>query len=296
MKMSIVTASLNQGPFIRDCIESVRRQQSAVAWEHIIADGGSTDETLAILESYEHLSWKSEPDEGQSDAFNKGQHQASGDWIIWLNADDFLMPGALDAFAAAATRDPSADGFYSDYYYVDAEGRVLKRRRPVRFNPSMVTYIGPYVPTSGSVYHRRIFESGILLDKNFRICMDRDFLAHLGSHGFRLEHVRGYFSAFREHGDNVHLQSVQGDVERREERRAHQRRPAATAPDHGGDGPRGGEEEGAGGALGVGLHGSPGSCERPGERFSRRPNFLAGRARRCSQGSLTFPRESVNLP
>ncbi|MCA9669805.1 MAG: glycosyltransferase [Myxococcales bacterium] len=216
MKMSIVTASLNQGPFIRDCIESVRRQQSAVAWEHIIADGGSTDETLAILESYEHLSWKSEPDEGQSDAFNKGQHQASGDWIIWLNADDFLMPGALDAFAAAATRDPSADGFYSDYYYVDAEGRVLKRRRPVRFNPSMVTYIGPYVPTSGSVYHRRIFESGILLDKNFRICMDRDFLAHLGSHGFRLEHVRGYFSAFREHGDNVHLQSVQGDVERRE--------------------------------------------------------------------------------
>ena len=70
-EISIVTPSLNQGVFIRENIESILSQDS-VKFEHIIIDGGSSDSTLEILKQYKHLKWISEPDEGQSDAINKG--------------------------------------------------------------------------------------------------------------------------------------------------------------------------------------------------------------------------------
>ena len=87
-KISIVTPSFNQGQYIEDTIQSVLKQNYE-NYEHIIIDGKSTDNTIAILNKYPHLVWVSEPDQGQSDALNKGFKKATSEWVIWLNADEY---------------------------------------------------------------------------------------------------------------------------------------------------------------------------------------------------------------
>jgi hypothetical protein len=97
-KFSVVTVSFNHGEFIRDTIESVLAQDYP-NFEHIVIDGGSTDNTTAILREYPHLKWVSEPDRGQSHALNKGISRAAGDVIAWINSDDWYAPGAFHAVA-----------------------------------------------------------------------------------------------------------------------------------------------------------------------------------------------------
>lgn len=95
-KISVVTPSFNQGKFIEQTILSVIGQQYPNL-EYIIIDGGSTDETLSMIEKYNHAItyWVSEKDEGQSDAINKGFAMATGEILCWLNSDDYYLPGTL---------------------------------------------------------------------------------------------------------------------------------------------------------------------------------------------------------
>lgn len=89
-KITVLTPSFNQGGYIRKNILSVCNQHYP-NFEHIIIDGGSTDETVSILESYSHIRWVSEKDAGQADALNKGLCMATGDIIGWLNSDDYYV-------------------------------------------------------------------------------------------------------------------------------------------------------------------------------------------------------------
>ncbi|MBN1186142.1 MAG: glycosyltransferase [Bacteroidales bacterium] len=87
-KISILTPSYNQSDYIEQNILSVLNQHYP-SFEHIIIDGGSTDNTLTILKTYPHLKWISEKDDGQADALNKGLSMAEGDIIGWINSDDY---------------------------------------------------------------------------------------------------------------------------------------------------------------------------------------------------------------
>ncbi len=101
--VSIVTPSYNQGRFIRATIESVLTQDYPNI-EYWVIDGGSTDETVSILKEYEQdrrFHWISEPDQGQSDAINKGLDRCQGVLFSWLNSDDLLLAGALHHVANA---------------------------------------------------------------------------------------------------------------------------------------------------------------------------------------------------
>jgi len=95
-KITIVTPSFNQGKFIEETILSVIGQ-GYPNLEYIIMDGGSTDETISIIEKYKDkiTYWESKKDNGQSHAINKGFAKASGDILGWLNSDDMLLPGTL---------------------------------------------------------------------------------------------------------------------------------------------------------------------------------------------------------
>jgi glycosyltransferase involved in cell wall biosynthesis len=100
--ISIVMPSLNQGPFIREAIESIL-SQSHTRKELIVIDGGSTDATLDILREFEGklAYWSSEPDGGQAEAIVKGMRRARGDIVNWINSDDLLIDGALARIAEA---------------------------------------------------------------------------------------------------------------------------------------------------------------------------------------------------
>lgn len=103
--ISVVTVSLNQGEFICDNIESVLRQNYP-NFEHIVIDGGSTDNTLDILKSYPHLKWVSEKDRNQSHALNKGFARAKGEIIAWLNSDDWYADGVFARIVPALREAP----------------------------------------------------------------------------------------------------------------------------------------------------------------------------------------------
>ncbi len=90
--VTIVTPSLNQGEFIRAAIESVLSQDYPRI-EYVVMDGGSTDQTSAVVSEYaSRLTWISEKDRGQAHAINKGFARAKGEIVTWLNSDDLLLP------------------------------------------------------------------------------------------------------------------------------------------------------------------------------------------------------------
>ena len=98
--ISIVTPSFNQGKYLEETILSVQRQNYP-RLEHVVMDGGSTDETLRVLERYRSSlsAAVSEKDRGQAHAINKGMALTNGEILTWLNSDDMLAPGALGGMA-----------------------------------------------------------------------------------------------------------------------------------------------------------------------------------------------------
>jgi len=110
-KISIVTPSYNQGKFIEETIRSVLLQ-GYPNLEYIIIDGGSTDQSVEIIKKYEKwlIYWISEPDQGQSNAINKGFAKASGEIFAWLNSDDYYLNMALKQVATEFTKQPVSVG------------------------------------------------------------------------------------------------------------------------------------------------------------------------------------------
>ena len=128
-RITIITPSYNQGEFIEQTIESIL-SQGYPDLEYIVMDGGSTDETVNILEKYEgQLYWVSEKDRGQAHAINKGWHRATGDIYAWLNADDLLNPGALTKVAREFS-DPKTHWLCGAADVINAAGHKIKQEAP----------------------------------------------------------------------------------------------------------------------------------------------------------------------
>lgn len=120
MKISVITPTYNSQATIADCIQSINTQTHSDI-EHIVIDGGSTDDTVSIVQQQsEHLSVLiSEPDQGIYDAMNKGIERASGDIIAILNSDDFYSSPDTLKDVAKAYAAHGADVIYGDLTYVD---------------------------------------------------------------------------------------------------------------------------------------------------------------------------------
>lgn len=209
MLFSIITPSFNQGRFIRDCIESVKlnaecgMRNAEIQIEHIVIDASSTDETVSILKEYSHLQWISEQDKGQTDAINKGFRRAAGDWVMWLNADDYLMPGALALVARFAARYTDAEVIYGDCDFVDESRQLIRRKPEFDFDANMLLFYGCYIPSTATFFHRRIHEAGLELDDTLKVCMDFEWFLRLQHGGFRFKHLPASLAGFRWHGENV---------------------------------------------------------------------------------------------
>lgn len=101
-RISIVIPSFNQGRYIEQTLQSLITQDYPNL-EIIVMDGGSSDETVSILEKYQNYfsHWESMPDNGQTDAINKGFKYCTGEIFNWLNSDDYYQPGVLHSIAHA---------------------------------------------------------------------------------------------------------------------------------------------------------------------------------------------------
>lgn len=112
--VSIVIATYNAAEYLPFCLKSIDEQRFKDL-ELIIVDGGSTDNTLEIIKAYKGvpLQYKSEPDKGIYNAFNKGVKMISGKWCLFLGADDKLLDGFSDLAAQLADVNTL---YYGDYY------------------------------------------------------------------------------------------------------------------------------------------------------------------------------------
>ncbi len=126
MKITLLTAALNPGLGLRDCLESVAEQAlpGGVDLEHLVLDGGSTDGTVQRLQSWASGAsgrrYRSQADGGFYEALNSGIQEAQGDIVGILNADDFYFDQHVVASVASALADPSVSGAYGDLIYIRA--------------------------------------------------------------------------------------------------------------------------------------------------------------------------------
>lgn len=201
---SIVTPSYNYGCYIRDCIESVLAQEG-VTYEHLIQDGGSNDDTLSILAEYPHLSVVSEPDSGMSEAINKGFRRARGKWVMWLNTDDVLLPGALKSvhdFLEAGREE--LDVAYGGWKDVDANLQTIRETKAFPFDARMLAMYACYIASTALLMRRETtIDQGLLLDESFRYAMDVEFYCRLAAAGKKFAPVPACLALFRLHGDNL---------------------------------------------------------------------------------------------
>ncbi len=195
--VSIVTPSLNQGRYLLEAIDSVRAQTHAPV-EHVVVDGGSDDDTLAILGEQEGLRWVSEPDRGQSHAVNKGFAMAKGEVFGWLNADD-----AYEPYAVAEALD-ALDGVglvYADVTRINDDG-VDPRR--IRSRPSWDLWTelndGNGVFSPAVFFTREAFETVGGLDESLHLAMDYDLWLKIGKR-FGARHVDRVWALQRIHDD-----------------------------------------------------------------------------------------------
>jgi glycosyltransferase involved in cell wall biosynthesis len=196
MRLSIITPSYNQGRFLPDCVESVL-SQSNVEMEHIVTDAGSTDETLEVLQRYPHLKWTSEPDDGMSDGINKGFRKATGDWLMWLNCDDYLLPGALGKVVDFIHRHPDADVVHGDCNFIQEDKTLIRRKYDTPVDEWDLLFVGCCIPSTSTFYRRSIIEANHLLDINFKNCMDMEYYLRLTRLGYRFEYLPEVLANFR---------------------------------------------------------------------------------------------------
>jgi glycosyltransferase involved in cell wall biosynthesis len=201
--VTVVTPSLNHGRFIRETIESVL-SQSYSALEYLVIDGGSSDETLAVIKAYgDRLGWVSERDAGQAAAINKGWRRARGDIVAYLNSDDTYLPRALERAVAAFAAHPEADVVYGEGYHVDATGRVLERYPTEPFHRERLAATC-FICQPAAFVRRRAAEQVGYLDESLQYCMDYDFWIRLARVA-TFAHVPEYLATSRVHPETKTL-------------------------------------------------------------------------------------------
>src|SRR5258708_4493590 len=175
--ISVITPTRDRGAFIEAAVDSVVGQ-GVPAFEHIVIDGASRDDTLVRLRRYPHLRIVSEPDRGLYDAINKGIAQARGDVICLLNSDDRLLPGAFEAVSEAFGRDPAADAVCGRVRIgdVDAGGKDIEIGSSAMQGLRAGDVISGLPITNGRFIRRVVFEQVGSFEQAFPVLADRDFL------------------------------------------------------------------------------------------------------------------------
>jgi glycosyltransferase involved in cell wall biosynthesis len=200
-RISIVTPSFNQAQFIERTIRSVV-DQGYPALEYVVQDGNSSDGTVEILRRHEAAlaRWDSRPDDGQSQAINRGFAGTTGEIMAWLNSDDVLFPGALAYVARYFTEHPDVDVIYGHRILIDEDDRRIGRWILPAHSDHVLSW-ADFVPQETLFWRRRIWDkAGGRVDESFRFAMDWDLLLRFREAGARFERVPRFLGGFRIHG------------------------------------------------------------------------------------------------
>ena len=211
-RITVVTPTFNSARHLEQTLQTVAMQRSAeLSVEHIIMDGGSTDGTAELARRYAHPDTKfiSSRDAGPADAINKGLAIATGEYLCWLNSDDYYAPNALSRAVAALEAHPRKAFCFGHCPIVDADGneiRVLITRFkefwfPIscRFFVRMLNYISQ----PAMVFRRGAFESAKPLRSDLKAAWDYDLTLRLWRQGGAVRVKRPELAFFRWTPDSI---------------------------------------------------------------------------------------------
>ncbi len=200
-RVTIVTPSYNQAPYLEATIQSVLNQEYAPI-EYIIMDGGSTDGSVDLIRKYEKRisAWISEPDRGQTDAINKGFARANGEILAWINSDDILLPNAVAEAVDYLRSNPGVGMVYGDAHYIDAEGRVIGRFPAAQTDLLRLRRGYVHIPQQASFFRKAIWEEVGPLDPDFYFAMDYDLWVRIAGKA-PIQYLPRVWANFRLHED-----------------------------------------------------------------------------------------------
>lgn len=174
-KISIVTPSYNQGRFLEETLQSVLGQGSGnFTLQYIIQDNCSTDMTSEVLARYNNLGnthVRIQSDAGQADALNRGFRYSDGSILGWVNSDDVLLPGALEAVVEAFEGDPDAEVVYGDAFFINEAGVIQGRYPTSRISQKLL--LNKCILSQPSVFFRRsIYDKVGGVRNDLHYCLD----------------------------------------------------------------------------------------------------------------------------
>lgn len=198
--VSIITPSFNQAAYLEATLRSVLEQDYPNI-EYLVVDGGSTDGSVEIIKKYANRLtwWVSEKDKGQGEAINKGFARAKGEFVAWVNSDDYYFPGAVSAAVGVFLEHPQAALVYGDVAAIDAGGNIFNRMTYGSWN--LEDLLCFKIIGQPSVFIRRTaLEKAGYLDMKYQLLLDTQLWMRVARFG-EIVYAPELWSAARYHAD-----------------------------------------------------------------------------------------------
>lgn len=203
-RVSIVTPSFNQAQYIEKTIESVL-QQSEIELEYIIIDGASTDGSVERIRKYEldpRIHWVSEPDSGPASAINKGWEKSSGDYLCWINSDDYYLDASSIVSQVRFLEENNADLVFGDSVYVSIDGERIQPLNGSRYSrDKLLTFSIPAQPTL--VMRKSVFEQVGKLNETLACVFDSEYWLRASDRGCKFAYNPKLIAAYRIHPHSI---------------------------------------------------------------------------------------------
>ena len=197
--VSIITPSYNQAEYLEETIQSVLSQTYSPL-EYLIVDGGSTDGSKDILQKYSHhlAWWVSQPDQGQTDAINKGFSHARGEIFAWLNADDLYEPQAVEEAVHFLVHNPQVGMVYGDALLIDKRGVIIGKFPARQTSYNKLRRGSVHIPQQAAFFRASVWHEVAPLDTSFYFAMDYDLWVRIAKR-YPIRYLPRTWARFRLH-------------------------------------------------------------------------------------------------
>jgi glycosyltransferase involved in cell wall biosynthesis len=215
--VSVVIPTYNRSGYVEEAIISALTQDYP-RLEVIVVDDGSTDDTRGILLSMKdrRLRYIQKDHTGAPDTRNRGIVEAKGEFILWLDSDDVLMPGVIPAYAEMLSEDPRVDVIYGDLLIIDKEGRVKRELKHRDYGGSGGEILSDLlyanaIPNPGTLVRKSLYQRFGTYDLSFKRTHDYEFWTRIAVRA-SFRHAQRVVCRWRWHDANMSTGSVETDT------------------------------------------------------------------------------------
>ena len=201
--VTVVTPSYNQADYLEQTIRSVLLQ-GYPNLEYIIMDGGSTDDSLDIIKKYSPWIsfWVSEPDNGQSEAINRGFSRAKGDILAWLNSDDLYLPGCIYKMVEVLINQPDTGLVIGQVGVINDVNEHIGFFEPIDFSLKKFLCFQQIFPQQAAFFQRWVYDHSGGVREDLHFAMDHEFFVRIASSHIPITFVQDEMALFRVSGKN----------------------------------------------------------------------------------------------